>query len=107
CAEPRGGVDGARRYAGCVGQPSAHSEAITSTRLRVSNPEYSSGPNGTTAAPVSEERASVWEDFIDIFFAPANVFRRREHGSWVLPMLVVTLALTILGFTNSGVLTPM
>jgi hypothetical protein len=73
----------------------------------VSNPEYSSGPGNTAAAPASEERASVWEDFIDIFFTPASVFRRREHGSWALPMLVVTLALTILAFTNSGVLTPM
>jgi hypothetical protein len=73
----------------------------------VSNPEYSSNPGNSAAAPKPEEHTSVWEDFIDIFFTPASVFRRREHGSWALPMLVVTLALTILAFTNSGVLSPM
>jgi hypothetical protein len=70
----------------------------------VSYPDSSPSP-GPTAAPA--EPASVWEDFIDIFFTPARVFRRRENGSWTIPMLVVTLALTILAFTNSGVLTPM
>lgn len=39
-------------------------------------------------------KASVWEDFIDIFYAPADVFRRRENGSWFIPMLVVTVLIT-------------
>ena len=68
----------------------------------MSHPDSS---HATAAAPA--ETTSIWEDFIDIFFSPASVFRRREHGSWAIPMLVVTLALTILSFTNSGVLTPM
>ena len=70
----------------------------------MSYPDSSAGP---TASTTPAESTSVWEDFIDIFFTPASVFRRREHGSWAIPMLVVTLALTILAFTNSGVLTPM
>jgi hypothetical protein len=61
-----------------------------------------------TATTASEpvDKASVWEDFIDIFFSPASVFRRREHGSWVLPLIVVTLAIAIVSFASRGVLQP-
>jgi hypothetical protein len=31
-------------------------------------------------------RTAVWEDFIDIFYAPSAVFRRREQGSVLVPM---------------------
>lgn len=49
----------------------------------------------------------MWEDFLDIFYAPSSVFARREHGSFWIPMLVVTLLLGILVFVNSGVNDPM
>ncbi|MEO6526561.1 MAG: Yip1 family protein [Gemmatimonadaceae bacterium] len=51
--------------------------------------------------------ASVWEDFIDIFYAPSTVFQRRANSGFFLPMLVVTLLTGILFIVNSGVLTPM
>lgn len=50
--------------------------------------------------------ASLWEDFVDIFFAPASVFRRRERGSWLVPLLVVTVAVAIIGFASRGPLQP-
>src|SRR5438034_11446604 len=61
------------------------------------------------AAPIiPAERASVWEDFIDIFYAPTQVFARRAAvGSVWIPLLVVTVAMSALIYVNSGVLEPM
>ncbi len=59
-----------------------------------------------TAGIATPERASVWEDFLDIFYAPSSVFARREHGSFWIPMLVVTVALGALFIVNMGVLEP-
>lgn len=49
-------------------------------------------------------KSSVWEDFIDIFYAPADVFRRRENGSWFVPMLVTTVLITLITFLTYGAL---
>lgn len=51
--------------------------------------------------------AAVWEDFIDIFYAPASVFRRREQGSVFVPLLVVTLLTSAIFYLNSGALRPL
>jgi uncharacterized integral membrane protein len=40
----------------------------------------------TTPAP---EKASVVEDFVDIFASPAAVFRRRAGGGWGLAFLII------------------
>jgi len=61
-----------------------------------------SEPNVVTAAP----QASLWEDFIDIIVAPASVFRRRERGSWVIPLVIVTIAVVIISFASRGVMQP-
>jgi Yip1 domain len=52
-------------------------------------------------------KASVWEDFMDIIYSPAQVFRRRENGNFWIPMLVVTLLLTVLAFANFNIRLPM
>lgn len=59
-------------------------------------------PNVVTTTPP----ASLWEDFIDIIVAPASVFRRRERGSWLIPLLIVTIAITIISFASRGVMQP-
>lgn len=59
-------------------------------------------PNVITTAPT----ASLWEDFVDIFFSPASVFRRRERGSWFIPLLIVTIAIAIIAFLSRGALQP-
>jgi len=41
-----------------------------------------------TAAP---RAPSVWEDFIDIFTSPSEVFARRQNGNWFIPLIVVTV----------------
>ena len=59
-------------------------------------------PNGEPVA-VTPERASVWEDFIDIFYAPSTVFARRAASGFFLPMVVVTLATGALFLLNTNV----
>jgi hypothetical protein len=59
------------------------------------------------AATMKAERTAVWEDFIDIFYAPSQVFARRAQGSFWIPLFVVTLAIGALFYLNSGVLQPM
>jgi len=60
----------------------------------------------TVAGSLPAERASVWEDFIDIFYAPSLVFARRARGSFWIPFFVVTLTIGALFYLNSGVLQP-
>lgn len=64
--------------------------------------------NSEQAAAVSAEpaRAAVWEDFLDIFYAPSSVFARRENGNFWIPMSFFTLLLGLLSLANSGVLQP-
>ena len=55
------------------------------------------------AAAVAPPKASRWEDFIDVFYAPSTVFARRAEASFLLPMVVVTLLTGVLYIMNSGV----
>lgn len=55
-------------------------------------------------ATMKTERAAVWEDFIDIFYAPSQVFARRAQESVWVPLVVLTIAMTALVYVNSGVL---
>lgn len=56
---------------------------------------------GTSAAPpASAKPASLWEDFIDIFVSPSEVFERRRDSGFFVPLLVftiLTLAIALLG----------
>ena len=63
------------------------------------------GMSGTATTP-APEKASVWEDFLDIFYAPSAVFARRENGNFWIPMLVVTVFLGVLVLVNSRVMDP-
>jgi hypothetical protein len=57
-----------------------------------------------SAPPV--EKASFFEDLVDIFFAPAAVFRRREKDSFWPALLTVTVLLAVFTFANGNVLQP-
>lgn len=63
-------------------------------------------PQVAAPVPAPAERTSRWEDFIDIFYAPAEVFRRRATQSFAIPMLIVAVAMAVLAITNAGVLQP-
>jgi hypothetical protein len=51
-------------------------------------------------------QAAVWEDFVDIFYAPSYVFARRENGNFWIPMLVVTILVGTVYFLTSGAMQP-
>jgi hypothetical protein len=57
------------------------------------------------AAPAAKP-ASFWEDLIDIFFQPADVFRRRERASFWPPLAVVAVLLAVFTIANANVLQP-
>jgi hypothetical protein len=59
----------------------------------------------STATPTTQ--SSFWEDVIDIFFQPSQVFRRREHRSVWPPMLFVALSIGIIFFATFNTLQPM
>ena len=59
------------------------------------------------ATGIDATRTPLWEDFIDIFYAPSQVFARRAMGSFWVPLFVVTLAVGALVYLNSGVLQSM
>jgi hypothetical protein len=61
-----------------------------------------SQPNVAVAPPTTP----LWEDFVDILFAPASVFRRRERASWLIPLVIVTVAIGVIAFASRGVLQP-
>jgi hypothetical protein len=58
-----------------------------------------------TSAPTRPP--SFWEDLIDIFFQPADVFRRRQHGSVWPPMLFVAIAIGVIFFVTFNTLQPL
>jgi hypothetical protein len=61
----------------------------------------------TEAAGTAAPRAAVWEDFIDIFYMPSAVFRRRENGNVFIPLAIITILCGVLFYLNAGTLQPM
>jgi len=61
-----------------------------------------SQPSVATAAPTTP----LWEDFIDIIVSPASVFRRRERANWLVPLLIITVAIGVVAIASRGVLQP-
>jgi hypothetical protein len=49
---------------------------------------------------------SYWEDYVDILYAPADVFARRENGNFWIPLLVVTVFFAMLWMASVRVLEP-
>ncbi|HEV7993951.1 MAG TPA: Yip1 family protein [Gemmatimonadaceae bacterium] len=74
----------------------------------MSEPTMSGAPAAEqeTTPPPAAKPASVWEDFIDIFYAPSEVYARRANSGFFLPLVVVTLLTGILFLVNSGVIAP-
>jgi hypothetical protein len=61
----------------------------------------------TNSESPAAKPASKWEDFIDIFYAPSDVFARRANSGFGLPMLVVTVLIGLIALANSGVMQPL
>jgi hypothetical protein len=73
---------------------------MTEPTSRGADADISPPSASPTASPST---ASVWEDFIDIFYAPSTVFARRSTSGFLIPMLVVTIAAGVLYLVNSNV----
>lgn len=62
----------------------------------------------TVSAP--EERVAeskpIWEDMIDIFYAPSAVFSRRIDGRYAVPALVLTAIFILMALSARSVLVP-
>jgi hypothetical protein len=64
---------------------------------------------GTDAGAVKSEepgRAGLWEDFVDIFYAPSSVFARRADGKFAKPLVFLVLAGTVLFFLTKNATQP-
>jgi len=59
----------------------------------------------STAGP-APAKAALWEDFVDIFFQPADVFDRRREGKFGIAMLVLSLTGALLYFLFMNALGP-
>ena len=70
----------------------------------MTDPSSVAAPSST--APAAPQKASFWEDLIDIFFSPANVFRRNQDKSVWPPLLFVTLAIGVIFFATYNQLAP-
>lgn len=57
----------------------------------------------SAAAPPPAEKASIVEDFIDIFYAPSSVFARRATGGFGLHLLIITLISALFAFASHSV----
>lgn len=64
----------------------------------------SSNPPGAPAA--TPARISLWEDFVDIFTSPSEVFARRQDGGFWLPLIVVTVLIGVLFIACKGLMQP-
>jgi hypothetical protein len=51
-------------------------------------------------------KAGLWEDFVDIFYAPSSVFARRADGKFGLPLLFLVVAGTVLFFLTKNAMAP-
>jgi hypothetical protein len=64
---------------------------------------------GSDAAAVKDEepgRAGLWEDFVDIFYAPSSVFARRSEGKFGMPLLFLVLVGPVLFFLTKNATQP-
>ena len=51
----------------------------------------------------SPEKSSVFEDFIDIFYAPASVFARREKSGYGMQLLIVCVLAALFAFATRSI----
>ncbi len=70
-----------------------------------SRSDQPAGYEPVSVAPPAKP-ASYWEDFIDIFYAPSDVFNRRQHAGFGVPMIALTLLIGLLTIAMSGAFQP-
>jgi len=63
-------------------------------------------PDVVTDVEPTPSKASLWEDFVDIFYAPSSVFARRADGKFGLALLVLIGIGTVLFFITKNAMQP-
>jgi hypothetical protein len=58
------------------------------------------------AAAPKTSKASTWEDFIDIFHSPSDVYARRENNGFFVPLLFLAATMTVLYYVTLPLLQP-
>lgn len=51
-------------------------------------------------------KAGLWEDFVDIFYAPSQVFARRADGKFGMALLILLVASVVLYFLTKNAMSP-
>ena len=51
-------------------------------------------------------KAGLWEDFVDIFYAPSSVFARRSDGKFGLALLFLVIVGAVLFFVTKNAMAP-
>lgn len=63
-------------------------------------------PDQTEPIPAPAKPASLWEDFIDIFVSPSEVFERRRNSGFFVPLVIIAVIMTLLFVLGKPVLAP-
>ena len=58
------------------------------------------------AVEPAPSRVSLWEDFVDIFYAPSSVFARRADGKYGMALFVLIAAGVVLFFLTKNAMQP-
>ena len=56
--------------------------------------------------PVAAKPAPIWEDLVDIFYAPRQVFERRRDGKFGLALVILLVLATVLLYVTKPLLQP-
>jgi hypothetical protein len=54
----------------------------------------------------SPAKAGIWEDFVDIFYAPSSVFARRSDGKFGMALLILVVISALLYFLTKNAMAP-
>ena len=61
---------------------------------------------GAVEIEPTPSQTSLWEDFVDIFYAPSSVFARRGDGKFGMALLFLVVACAILAFLTKNAMQP-
>ena len=61
---------------------------------------------GAVEIEPTPSQTSLWEDFVDIFYAPSSVFARRADGKFGKPLLFLVVVCAILAFLTKNAMQP-
>jgi hypothetical protein len=64
------------------------------------------GDTGAVEVEPTPSQTSLWEDFVDIFYAPSSVFARRADGKFGKPLLFLVVVCAILAFLTKNAMQP-